>query len=107
MKKIQVLVVVALWAAAGTVFAQGPATPRVDQRQALQQHRIDRGVASGALTRHEAHRLRREQNRIARHEAVVKADGVVTPRERRALLREQNQASRHIAQKTHNRRHAS
>ncbi|MCP5222955.1 MAG: hypothetical protein H6944_14860 [Zoogloeaceae bacterium] len=37
---------------------------RVDARQDRQQHRIDRGVRSGDLTRPEARRLDRGQNRI-------------------------------------------
>ena len=84
-------------------FAQGGAqtTPRVDQREANQQGRIDAGVASGQLTRREAIRLEREQARIARAERRAKADGVVTPRERRELERMQREASAHIRAQKH------
>ena len=84
-------------------FAQGgaPVTPRVDQREANQQGRIDAGGASGQLTRREAIRLEREQARIARAERRAKADGVVTPRERRELARMQREASAHIRAQKH------
>lgn len=85
---------------AGAASAQTPATsatPRVDQRQANQEQRIDQGVASGELNRREAHRLNHQQNRINRAENRAKADGVVTATERRTLERKQDRASRNIA----------
>lgn len=90
----------ALVATAAT--AQAPAqTPRIDQRQANQEQRIDQGVASGQLTRREARRLDRQQNRIDRAENRAKADGVVTASERRHLQRKQDRASRNIAHQKH------
>ena len=80
----------------------GAATPGVDQRQFNQERRIQQGIESGALTNHEANQLERQQDRIERHEAAVKADGVVTARERASLTRQQNMASRNIARKKHN-----
>lgn len=100
----QSLALTALLVAAGSSFAQ-PATPRVDQREARQQQRIDQGVASGQLTPREAQRLEAGQAHIQRDEARAKADGVVTPRERRHLAREQNRASRHIMRQKHDRQH--
>ena len=52
-------------------FAQGGmrATPRIDQREANQQARIDAGVARGQLSRREARRLEREQAQIRAAEA--------------------------------------
>ena len=83
-------------------FAQGAApTPRIDQREANQQARIDAGVASGQLTRREAIRLEREQARIARAERRAKADGVVTRRERAEIERMQRQASANIHGQKH------
>ena len=84
-------------------FAQGvaPVTPRVDQREANQQARIEAGVASGQLTRREAIRLEREQARIARAERMAKADGVVTRRERREIERMQRHASANIRAQKH------
>ena len=72
------------------------ATPRIDQREAHQQARIQQGVASGTLTRQETRHLERQQARIHRAELHAKADGVVTPTERARLTHLQNKASRTI-----------
>jgi tellurite resistance protein len=84
-------------------FAQGAAaaTPRVDQREANQQARIETGVASGQLNRREARRLERQQAQIRAAERHAKADGVVTPSERRHLDRMQKQASANIHAEKH------
>jgi tellurite resistance protein len=83
-------------------FAQGAtATPRIDQREANQQARIESGVASGQLNRREARRLEREQARIRAAERHAKADGVVTPQERRNLERMQKDASANIRAEKH------
>ena len=109
--KIQNLIAAVLLITAGASFAQAPApasapaTPRVDQRQAHQQQRIDQGVASGQLAPREAAGLQREQRHIAVQEARAKSDGVVTPRERRQLHQSQNQANRHIQRKKHKKYH--
>lgn len=88
-------------ASLGAAYAQTPATPRVDQREAHQQDRIANGVASGQLTPHETVRLEKEQARIANTEARAKADGTVTAKERRHLAHMQNRASRKIHQQKH------
>ena len=84
-------------------FAQVAAqpTPRIDQREANQQARIDAGVASGQLSRREARRLEREQAQIRAAERNAKADGVVTPGERRELTRMQDEASANIHAQKH------
>jgi hypothetical protein len=81
-------------------FAQ-PATPRVDQREANQQARIEQGVKSGQLTARETNRLEKQQTHIASAETKAKADGVVTAKERRHLQRMQNRASRDIHHEKH------
>jgi hypothetical protein len=82
-------------------FAQTPATPRVDQREANQQARIAQGAASGQLTPRETNRLEKEQARINRAEAHAKADGTVTRHERKRLARLQNGASKDIRHQKH------
>jgi hypothetical protein len=82
-------------------FAQAPATPRVDQREANQQGRIAQGATSGQLNAHETYRLEKEQGRINRAEKHAKADGTVTRGERRHLHRMQNRASKHIHRQKH------
>lgn len=88
-----------------TAQAQGTETPRVDQRQANQDKRIDQGVASGQLTKREAARLERQQSRIDKAEAVAKADGTVTKKERAKLHHMQDHASADIARQKHDRQH--
>lgn len=100
---IAALVIAALPALA---FAQAtPATPRIDQRQAEQQRRIDQGVNSGALTGRETARLEKGQAKIERMEARVKADGVVTAKEERKITREQDKQSKRIAHEKHDAQH--
>lgn len=90
------------YATAQTAPADPTATPRIDQRQAKQQARINQGVASGSITPQEQARLQARQNRIATKKAAAKADGVVTQRERKQLTHQQNHASKGIARKKHN-----
>jgi flagellar motility protein MotE (MotC chaperone) len=80
-----------------------PATPRVDQRQAKQDARIDKGVASGQLNARETRRLERQQNAIEKTEAQAKADGTVTAKERAQLHRQQDRASHNIRHQKHDR----
>lgn len=87
---------------AGMAFAQAE-TPMIDQRQANQEQRIDRGIASGQLNEREAARLDRQQDRIDRMENRAKADGVMTDRERARIGAAQNRTSRHIAREKHDR----
>jgi hypothetical protein len=81
--------------------ASSSATPRIDQRQANQERRIDQGVASGQLTRPEARRLERQQGAIDRAENRARADGTVTAQERARLTHMQNHTSAHIARQRH------
>lgn len=85
-------------------FAQAN-TPRVDQRQANQEQRIDQGVASGSLTQREANRLDRGQQHVDNMENRAKADGVVTRGERARLHQAQEVQSRRIYTQKHDRQH--
>ena len=88
------------------VFAQTPATPNIDKREANQQRRIDQGVKSGQLTPREAARLEKGQARLHANEAKAKSDGVVTPQERERLQHEANRNSRAIAREKHDKQTA-
>lgn len=79
------------------------ATPRIDQREANQERRIEQGEKSGQLTAREANRLEKEQGRIERAEDRAKADGKVTAKERAHLNNMQDRASRDIAREKHDR----
>lgn len=104
---IAVLVFIASALSANIAAAQvkdPAATPRIDKRQANQQARINKGVASGKITPAEQARLQGQQNQIAANKAAAKADGVVTKQERKTLTRQQNEANRAIARKKRNAR---
>ncbi|MFZ2269134.1 MAG: hypothetical protein WAV95_16285 [Azonexus sp.] len=103
MKHIKFVVAIAL-AVPVLAFAQAN-TPRVDQRQANQEQRIDQGVASGSLTQREANRLERGQGRVDAMENQAKSDGVVTRHERAQLHRAQDRQSERIYAQKHDRQH--
>ena len=100
MKRTSRLLIAALAVVALPVLAQ-TSTPKVDQRQANQQQRIDQGVASGQLTGKEAARLDKGQAQVEKKEA--KADGKVTANERQKLQHAQNQQSKKIRHEKHDR----
>ena len=81
--------------------APGANTPRIDQRQANQEKRIDQGIASGQLTTRETRRLEKEQAHVNMAEDKAKADGSVTAHERTHLTKMQNHASRDIYRQKH------
>jgi hypothetical protein len=105
MMNLKTLAVAATLAAASLgAFAQAasaPQTPRVDQREANQDKRIQQGVASGQLNAKETYRLEKEQAAINKAETKAKADGTVTPQERRKLHKMQNAASKDIHAQKH------
>lgn len=103
MKNFKMLAAIAL-ALPVLAFAQAN-TPRVDQRQANQEQRIDQGVASGSLTQREANRLERSQRRVDNMENRAKADGVVSRQERVRLHQAQDVQSRRIYAQKHDRQH--
>jgi hypothetical protein len=81
-----------------------PAEARINQRQAHQQQRIYRGVASGQLTPRETYRLERQQAHIARYENRSRADGGgLSWRERYRVERMQDRASRNVYRQRHDR----
>ena len=102
MKPVSSLLIALFAALALPVMAQ-TSTPRVDQRQANQQQRIDQGVASGQLTGKEAARLEKGQEHVQKLEDKAKADGTVTPQERARLKKAEDVQSRHIARQKHDR----
>jgi hypothetical protein len=81
-------------------------TPRIDQRQANQWQRIEQGVRSGQLNRHEAERLRQGQIQIRRMERQALADGRLSLFERAQIEHAQDAEDRRIAQERHDRQTA-
>ena len=108
--KLNVLIAAVAVTLGGAAFAQVPvapkdplATPKIDQRQANQEKRIDQGVSSGALTPKETARLDQRETKIEADKLAAKADSKVTRAERRKLTREENRASRAIKRQKHDR----
>lgn len=86
-------------------LAQTASTPRVDQRQANQQQRIDQGVQSGALTEREAARMEKGQERVQKIEDRAAADGKVTMKEKARIEHAQDVQSKRIYRQKHDRQH--
>ncbi|MEK7237358.1 MAG: hypothetical protein AAB242_12085 [Nitrospirota bacterium] len=102
MKKTLLAVSALMLCASGMAYAQAE-TPKVDQRQANQEQRIDQGIASGQLNEREANRLNKQQEHINKMEDKAKSDGVVTKRERARIGHAQDRTSRNIAREKHDR----
>ena len=98
--------ILALFAAVALPVAAQTATPRVDQRQANQEARIQQGVQSGALTNKEAARLEKGQARVQKMENKAVADGKVTAKERARIEKAQDRQSRKIAREKHDKQTA-
>jgi opacity protein-like surface antigen len=86
----------------GMAYAQAE-TPRIDERQANQEKRIDQGIASGQLNEREANRLNKQQEHVNKMEDRAESDGVMTKKERARIGAAQARASRHIAREKHDR----
>jgi hypothetical protein len=69
----------------------------IGQRIRHAQERIERGIDSGALTRDEARRLKRELNDLLDDEAQMRADGRLSQRERVRLEMELDRLEKHIS----------
>jgi hypothetical protein len=98
----QVIAIAVLSAASLPAFALN-STPRIDQRQANQEQRIEQGLRSGQLTRDEVQRLHEGQREIRRMERRAMADGRITPREAARIEHAQDEEGRRIAQERHDR----
>jgi len=101
--------ILAILAIAGLAFsaaAQTTSTPRIDQRQANQERRIEQGERSGQLNPKEAARLEKGQARIDKMEKKAVADGKVTKKERARIEKAQDRESRRIYREKHDKQTA-
>lgn len=105
MKKLLVIATAAALVMPFAASAETDSTSRIDQRQAKQEQRIDRGVQSGALTEREAARLEKGQTHVDNMENKALADGKVTARERARIENAQDRQSRRIHHQKHDRQH--
>lgn len=86
-----------------TLAAAHTPAQKVDERQHRQAERIETGRKSGKITWTEGVKLRQEQARIARLEAIYKSDGKLDKWEQKRLAELQQEASRHIYKESHDR----
>ena len=73
----------------------------INERQARQEQRIQRGVARGDITQREARQLWRQQREIDRAEAAARADGRINRREMQELMAMLDDADRNIRFQRH------
>ena len=85
--------------------AQTASTPRIDQRQANQEARIQQGEQSGALTQREANKLERGQQHVQNMENKAATDGKVTAKEKARIEHAQDTQSKRIYREKHDRQH--
>lgn len=86
---------------APTAMAERGGGERWEARQDRQQHRIERGIRSGDLNRHEARKLWRGQDRIDRMQRHARADGRVNRHEAKRIHREIKRQDRRIYRERH------
>jgi len=98
---MKVRTILAILASAALPVAAQTATPRVDQRQANQEARIQQGLQSGELTGKEAAKLEKGQASVQKKEDKAKADGQVTKKERAKLAKAQDKQSKKIRKQKH------
>src|SRR5213082_3468819 len=106
MKPVNFVTAAAFAAFTLPALGQTTSTPRIDQRQANQERRIEQGEKSGALTQKEAARLEKGQARIQKMENKAVADGKVTPKEQARIEKAQNKESRRIYKEKHDKQTA-
>ena len=82
---------------AADVYAQAPSAWEIDSRIRQANERIDRNLERGALTRHDARRLRDELNGIRDTEARMRSDGRLDRREREILDRKLDRLNKEIS----------
>lgn len=107
MNNVNFVTAAALAALVSLPAAAQTSTPRIDQRQANQERRIQEGVRSGQITPREEQRLRAEQARIRKAEAKAAADGKVTAKERARIEKMQDRASKNIERERHDKQRAN
>lgn len=90
---------------AGAAFAQSNYS--IEQRDRIEQARIDRGIRSGQLTSREADRLQSERAQIERLERRARSDGMLTQNERARIDHAQDRLGRDIYRESHDRQAAN
>ena len=92
--------------AAGLLGAGSVAAVAEDQRnlgavQERQEKRIDKGVADGELSHHEARKLRREERDVGEERREAMSDGHVDRHERHEIRQDQKRLNEQIYHERH------
>ncbi len=89
--------------AVGSPVAPAKTPMSIGARQKRQHARIREGVKSGELTKHEAHRLKRQESRIQRQKQHFKAQngGTMTPEQKAKIQRKLNRENGRIIHQKH------
>jgi hypothetical protein len=93
--KTALAAVAVLAASSSFATAYGPGSA-IDKQRTNQAKSIERGRITGAITWREGLKLRQEQARIARLEAIYKADGKFDYQERRHIVQLRKAAAQNI-----------
>lgn len=102
MRKITMLLTaIAMMMVVHTADAHPHHRKKVAHKQYNQHKRIQHGVHSGKLTRHEMAMLRAQQAEVRHYKRMAMADGRITPCERQLINRSQMEASRNIYRQKH------
>lgn len=102
MSRLKGLSALGALALAANVFAAGPRTDQVVDRDVNQQERVENGLQSGQLNTREAGQIERDEARIDRTEAHDLKDGKLSPEEQAQINRMQNKTSAEIYRDKHN-----
>src|ERR1700742_3724464 len=101
------LIPYAAMTAAGLLAVTGAANAQsmydINQRQDVQQDRIDRGIRDGQITRSEAGRLEQGERSIDRAQRQAEAAGHVSQSERARIDRMTDRENHQIYQQSHDR----
>jgi hypothetical protein len=102
MNKLKTVVAIAVGTLfAGAAFAQSNYS--IEQRDRIEQARIDRGVQSGQITSREADRLQGQRAQIERMESRARSDGVMTRNELARIDGAQDRLGRDIRRESYDR----
>ncbi len=77
------------------------ADDRADQRQENHAERIEQGVENGSLTKQEAEKLEKKQDKIENMEVKMRSDDSLSVREQKILDHRQDKASQQIYREKH------
>jgi hypothetical protein len=73
----------------------------INERQQNQQQRVEAGIKSGELTKHESSKLGKQQLRITKKEQAFRSDGDFTKIERAKIQNDLTKSSARIYQQKH------